>query len=163
MGYSLEQTRANALAFMKMVVFYIRACGITHRFYFQTDWWTEFGVPFIRVWKELQNNIFEELNVNLLRIRKSRWTDNAYVERTHRTDEFYIPTIPSIHTIDDFFKYALGYLVCFNIKRPHYGKFMTCLTPWERLNKINPKIPKSICHRLFLIVYHQVICFYITR
>gem|GEM_PF-4870317 len=47
----------------------------------------------------LQTHTFDPLKVQILRIRKRQWKDNAYVERTHRTDdeEFYVPTLPIDH------------------------------------------------------------------
>lgn len=84
----------------------------------------------------------------MLKIRKRRWTDNAYVERTHRTDgeEFYIPKIPQMKDLKDFFNLAYGYVVYFNTKRPHYGKYMDERTPFQMLKIVNPQIKETICY-----------------
>ncbi|MCX7641681.1 MAG: hypothetical protein N2Z20_03505 [Elusimicrobiales bacterium] len=84
----------------------------------------------------------------MLKIRESKWTDNAYVERTHRTDdeEFYIPKLLNMDNIQNFFRTAYGYVVHFNTKRPHYGKYMNESTPFEMLKRFMPNITKSISY-----------------
>ena len=88
----------------------------------------------MRKLQRLQKRIFDPANVQLKRIRKGRWTDNAYVERTHRTDdeEFHVPTSTSIFNLDDHFRYALQWTYSFNCRRPHFGREMNGRTPFQR-------------------------------
>ena len=146
-AYAYSLNRSNGIAFMKLLISWLRANGINHRIYIQSDWGLEFGGPTLRVWNKIQKEIFEPRNAEMLKIRKSRWTDNAYVERTHRTDdeEFYIPKLLQINTIDDLFKWSYGYVTHFNTKRPHYGKHMQGKTPFEVLSKLMPGISKTFC------------------
>lgn len=148
LGYAYNNNRTNALAFMKILNMHLRYHNIKHRIYFQTDWGTEYGGPSTLTWLKLQNNFFEPMNITLLKIRKRKWTDNAYVERTHRTDdeEFYIPKIPQMSDLKDFLKMAYGYVVHFNTKRAHYGKYMDERTPFQMLKIFNPQIKETICY-----------------
>lgn len=147
LAYSHELSLANGLAFMNMIVHWLRSYGISYRIYLQSDWGSEFGGHSLRKILELQRDIFEPMNVQLLRIRKRKWTDNAYVERTHRTDdeEFYIPKLLQIFTLEDHFKMSWGYVWHFNTLRPHYGEHMGEKTPYEVLKKFCPDISRSIC------------------
>ena len=147
LAYSYQLNRTNGIAFMKFAISWLRANGVTHRIYMQSDWGVEFGGPSVVTWNKMQKEIFEPRNSEMLKIRKRRWTDNAYVERTHRTDdeEFYIPKLLEISTIEDLFKWSYGYVVHFNTKRPHYGKHMNSKTPLEMLSKLSTAISKNIC------------------
>jgi putative transposase len=147
-SYCYSLNRSNGLAFMKFLISWLRAHNVNQRLFIQTDWGKEFGGHSPITWKFLQHNIFEPRNSELLKIRKARWTDNAYVERTHRTDdeEFYIPKLPDISTLDDLFKWSFGYIAYFNTKRPHYGKFLNGITPANMLSKSsNNSISKNVC------------------
>lgn len=146
-AYAYQNNRSNGIAFMKLVVSWLRANGVKRRIYLQSDWGKEFGGPSVRIWNKIQKEVLEPRNSEMLKIRKSRWTDNAYVERTHRTDdeEFYIPKLLQIYTLEDLFKWSYGYVVHFNTKRPHYGKHMHENTPLQMLSKLAPSISKTIC------------------
>jgi len=82
-----------------------------------------------------------------LKIRKRKWIDNAYVERTHRTDdeEFYIPKLLNISNLESLLKYAWGYVYFFNTLRPHYGKGINGRTPKQLLQKLAPYVDTKIC------------------
>jgi len=145
--YSQELNLTNGLAFMRLLNNWLRSFGFTHKLYYQTDWGSEFGGHFLGNVLRLQREIFSPLNIQLLRIRKSRWTDNAYVERTHRTDdeEFYIPKLLQLSTPQDHFKMAWGYVWHFNTLRPHYGEHMEEKTPYQILKRLVPHLPQSFC------------------
>ncbi len=120
--------------------------GLKEHIYLQTYWGQEYGGHSVRTWLNIQKNILEPRNSTILKIRKSRWTNNA-VERTHYTDDekFYVPKLLQISNLKEHFELSYGYIVHFNNKRPHYGKYMHGKTPWEVLHKLAPYIPQTIC------------------
>ncbi len=148
LAYAYNNNRTNALAFMRILNMHLRLHDIKHRLYFQTDWGVEYGGSSSLTWLKLQNSFFEPMNITLLKIRKRKWTDNAYVERTHRTDdeEFYIPKIPQMNDLKDFLRLAYGYAVYFNTKRAHYGKHINERTPFQMLRIFRSDIKESICY-----------------
>lgn len=145
--YAYQNTKTNGIAFMKLLISWLRINGVSHQLFLQSDRGNEFGGPSLKSWLKIQKDILEPRFVTFLKIRKARWTDNAYVERTHRTDdeEFYIPKILDISSLSDFFETSWGYVSYFNCQRPHCGKFMNSLAPWQMLYKLSPSLPKTIC------------------
>lgn len=146
-SYAYSNNRTNGIAFMKLLINWLRACGYKNTVYIQTDWGNEYGGHSIRTWKLMQKDIFSPRNAFLLKIRKRKWIDNAFVERTHRTDdeEFYIPKLPFISNLDDLLKYAWGWITFFNTKRPHYGKGINGRTPAQLLRNLAPYVDERIC------------------
>ena len=146
-SFAFNNNRTNGIAFMKILIHWLRACGVKHTIYIQTDWGNEYGGRSIRTWKLMQKDIFTPRNAYLLKIRKRKWIDNAYVERTHRTDdeEFYIPKLQNISNLDSLLKYAWGYITFFNTLRPHYGKGINGRTPQQLLQKLAPYVDNRIC------------------
>ncbi len=144
LAYSYEKSFSNGLTFMLLIHLWLRSFGITHQLFFQTDWGEEFGGKSLAKLARLQKGTFDLLRVQLLRIRKRQWKDNAYVERTHRTDdeEFYVPTLQSITGLEEHFLQALKYLYTFNCLRPHFGKPMPGKTPSERVQELYPGLTK---------------------
>lgn len=146
-AYSMEKSFSNGIAFIILVVLWLRAHGVKGRVYIQTDWGEEFAGKSERKIKHIQERILEPMNAQLLRIRKGKATDNAVVERSHRTDdeEFYIPKLLSIPDTERFLYQALLWTASYNLKRAHYGRGMDGLTPYEKLISVAPGIGKRIC------------------
>jgi len=90
-------------------------------------------------------DIFEPLGVTRGVIRKGHPEDNAFVERSHRTDdeEFYIPYLTTIKNEDDLLKRALWWQNMYNLHRPHQG--IDDLTPYEKLRSLGYTTPEAIC------------------
>ena len=132
---------------MGLVHLWLRAFGVRGRLIFQTDWGEEFGGKSLSKLDRLQKEVFETWNAEIRRIRKSKWQDNAFVERTHRTDdeEFYVPELLQMHNTDDLLQRALRYQYTFNTRRPHYGKPNPGYTPFERLKRQDAAFTKYIC------------------
>jgi len=147
-AYAYQNNRTNALAFIRLFTSWLRCFGISDTLYIQTDWGGEYGGSSLRTWQALQRKFFSPRNLVLLKIRKRRWQDNAYVERTHRTDdeEFYIPRLKESQTLEEFFSLAWGYISHFNTKRPHFGKFMNGEPPLSLLRKFLPHIPDTFAY-----------------
>lgn len=145
LAYSHRVDRSNGMAFFRVLTGWLRAFGVSHTLRYQTDWGNEFGGPSPRMWLELQRNVFDPMNCELLKIRKRNWKDNAYVERTHRTDdeEFYVPKLLEIPSYEEHFPMAWGYVWHFNTQRPHDGHHMEGQTPAQRLRAFCPSVPDA--------------------
>ena len=92
----------------------------------QTDNGSEFGQSVTKWCKDH--------DIHHVFTHKRRPTENAYVERSHRTDEeeFYSlePTGPTLQSLKDRYQ---EFLTMYNTKRPHWG--LKGLTPQEALAK----------------------------
>lgn len=146
LAYSYEKTAANGLFFMQTVALWLRAFGITHRLDFQTDWGEEFGGKSPRKLAQLQRQLFDPLGVLRTHIHKGQSQENAFVERSHRTDdeEFYIPWLAHCPHTENFLYRAFHYLYTYNTARPHQGHGMDHLTPWQKLKSLQPEIQPQI-------------------
>ena len=147
LGYSFEKTLANGNAFRILLSLWLRLFGIDGKFFFQTDGGVEFGAESLEKLDRIQKKIFDPLNIQLGRIRLGQPQDNAYVERTHRTDdeEFYVPKGMRFETVPQFMEGASEYLLCFNTRRWHYGREMNGKTPLQRLKELRPDVSQNIC------------------
>ncbi len=145
LGYSHELRSRYGLHFWLLLANWLRGHGFGQRLFYQTDWGSEFGGT--QAWKieRIQRLMLEPWNIQLLRIRKGQWKDNAYVERTHRTDdeEFYVPRLKTMQNGGDHFKQAWAYNYDFNVARPHYGHDMSARTPKEVLKSLGLDLPRS--------------------
>jgi putative transposase len=146
LAYSNEKTLANGLLFMILVACWVRMHGLHHRICFQTDWGEEFGGKSPRKLASLDRRIFAPLDAALLRIRKGRTTDNALVERSHRSDdeEFYAPKLIRYPNTDSFLLAAFRWQCRFNIRRPHFGKHMNGRRPIDRAREILPQLRRDV-------------------
>jgi len=77
-------------------------------------------------------------------IRKRHAEDNAYVERSHRTDdeEFYAQKGLEMKTLKKMLELLSEWILRYNIKRRHQG--LNDLTPLEYLKSIKPEIHPAI-------------------
>jgi len=139
-----------------LIQLWLGAFGFSHTLYFQTDWGEEFGGKSLRKLERLHKRIFDPANVQFKRIRKGCWKDNAYVERTHRTDdeEFHAPTSTRMLNLDDHFRFALQWTHTFSRLRPHCGEGMNSQTPLQRTRNSFPCITEKFYLFLPLILDH---------
>jgi transposase InsO family protein len=74
-------------------------------------------------------------------IRKGQPQDNAYVERSHGTDdtELYIPWLTSVKTEREFLGRMCWWQQTYNLARPHSGRAMNDRTPYEKLKQSGTK------------------------
>ena len=146
LAYSREKTFANGLAFMTLVVLWLRAYGLNHHVSFQTDWGEEFGGKSPRKLASLDRRFFSPLGATLHRIRKGRTTDNAIVERSHRSDdeEFYAPLLTRYPTTDAFLLGCFRWQCRWNLRRSHYGRHMDGMCPFQRAQSINRFIRRDV-------------------
>jgi transposase InsO family protein len=146
LAYSYEKSAANGLLFMQTVALWLRSFGVHLPLEFQTDWGEEFGGKSPRKLAQLQRELFEPLGVLRSHIRKGHSEDNAYVERSHRTDdeEFYIPWLGRCLHTENFLYRAFHSLYTYNTARPHQGRGMDQMTPWEKLHSLLPELQPGL-------------------
>jgi len=91
----------------------------------------------------MQRFIFDRLNVSLLNIPEGQKQANAYVERSHRTDdeEFYAINLSRTTSQKAFLAMAQDWIYTYNYKRPHFGVNMAGRTPMEAARYFH-----SMCH-----------------
>ena len=132
-------------AFLQYVIWWIRAFGFDGPINIQSDGGVEFAASSKGSFERNLKDIFEPLGVTRDVIRKGHPEDNAFVERSHRTDdeEFYIPYLTTIKNEDDLLKRALWWQNMYNLHRPHQG--IGDLTPYEKLRSLGYATPEAIC------------------
>jgi len=138
--FSDECSFANGFSFILYIAFLMRALGIRHRMFFQTDNGSEFGgSEESRKRKILQEKFLEPLGVTLLSIPKGEKEAQGFVERSHRTDdeEFYIPALPHITSRKVFMTSAASWVKYYNQKRSHGGRDMNGKTPKEKIFELS--------------------------
>lgn len=143
-AYAHSLSFNNGLSFMLLVESWLRAFGVRQRMFFQTDNGSEFGGrASSRKRKVMQKFIFDGLNVSLLNIPPGEKQANAYVERSHRTDdeEFYALNLSKSTSTRSFLKMAQDWIYTYNYERPHYGANIAGKTPVEALQSFH-----SLCH-----------------
>lgn len=140
MSYSYEKNFSNGLAFMLTVIHFVRMLGVNNRITLQTDNGQEFGGPSPDKLEYLNRQIFEPLNARLIHIPKGKKEWNAFVDRSHQTDdnEFYIPQLELCQDVQEFFWRAMRWEWVYNTKRTHSTINMT---PIQKLLSYK-KVPK---------------------
>ncbi len=138
LAYDHHNNSTNGLAFMLLVLFWLRAHGITAPITFQTDWGQEFGGDNPDHVAALNARFFQPLNAALCRYPKGRKQYNGRVERSHRSDdeEFYRPYLLQANTDDHFLALATRWVYFYNVLRPHLGKQMDKATPLQVLHRL---------------------------
>ena len=107
--YSYEKTFTNGLLFMLLLIYFLRSFGVEHKITLQTDNGEEFGGKSVDKLEYLNRSVFAPLNAELLHIPKGKKEYQAFVERSHQTDdnEFYIPQIERCVDLKEFYFRAL--------------------------------------------------------
>ena len=134
LAYSYEKTFINGLIFMIFIIIFLRAMGIRGKITFQTDNGEEFGGKSPSKLDWLNKYIFNPLGAELIHIPKGKKEWNAYVERSHQTDdnEFYIPQLELCESVEEFLWRALRWEFMYNTRRYHST---IRSTPYEKLRK----------------------------
>ena len=132
-------------AFCQYVIWWIRSFGFLYTLEMQTDGGVEFAASHPGSFERNYKAIFEPLQVKRAVIRKGHPEDNAFVERSHRTDdeEFYIPYLTSIKDEKDLLKRCIWWEHIYNLERPHQG--LDNLTPYEKLKSLGYVTGEEIC------------------
>jgi len=132
-SYSYEKTFTNGLMFMMLVIYFVRSFGLEHKITLQTDNGEEFGGKSVDKLEYLNKKVFAPLKAELLHIPKGKKEYQAFVERSHQTDdnEFYIPQIERCSDLKEFYFRALRWQFMYNTKRHHSTLGMT---PYRKLS-----------------------------
>lgn len=146
LAYSSHCHRTNGLAFLLLVLLWLRAHGVEGPVTFQTDWGDEFGGDNPERMAELSHRFLQPLGGQLCRYPLGRKGYNGRVERSHRTDdeEFYRPYLLQMRCLADFCFYSQRWLYFYNVLRPHYGKGMAGSPPLAVLQRLGYTGPKTI-------------------
>jgi transposase len=120
-SYSLDST--CGLAFLLLVLLWLRSFSVDCPVVFQTDWGVEFGGDNPRNVEEWNERFLTPLGGALKRYPKGRKGDNGRVERSHRTDdeEFYGPYLLLARNVEEFLALSTRWVYVYNVLRPHMG------------------------------------------
>jgi transposase InsO family protein len=132
-------------AFLQLVIWWIRSFGFYYPLHIQSDGGVEFAASAPGSFKRNLERVFLPLAVTRSIIRKGHPEDNAFVERSHQTDdqEFYIPYLLTIKNEKDLIKRGLWWQNIYNLERPHQG--IGNLTPYEKLKSLGYVTGEEIC------------------
>jgi hypothetical protein len=139
LAYSHRLHRTNGLAFMILVLLWLRAFGCDVPVTFQADWGQEFGGDNPDQVLRLSQQFLEPLAGQLRRYPKGRKGYNGRVERSHRSDdeEFYRPYLLNLADVSEFLSYAQRWTYFYNVLRPHFGAGMNSRSPLAILQDLS--------------------------
>jgi len=132
-------------AYLQLVIWHIRSFGFHYPLHIQTDGGVEFAASAPGSFKRNLEKVFKPLGVTRSVIRKGHPEDDAFVERSHQTDdqEFYIPYLLMIKNEKDLIKRGQWWQKIYNLDRPHQG--LGNLTPYEKLKSLGYVTGEEIC------------------
>ena len=133
LAYSHRLNRTNGIAFMVLVLIWLRAHNVQADIPFQTDWGQEYGGDNPTTIARLSNRYLQPLGGDLRRYPLGRKGYNGRVERSHRTDdeEFYRPYLLAAKNAQHFLTLGLHWIYLHNAIRPHFGQGMNHKPPLE--------------------------------
>ena len=142
-AYSSERTWTNGLCFFLWVTSYLRSHGVTCEIVYTVDNGEELGG---RSWLkilELRKLLFG-FGCKLIQNHKGKPSENAHVERSHRTDddEFYCLRSQFISSKEDLCEEGLKYIYYYNNLRRHSA--LDRKTPFQYLKEHLPEIDDTI-------------------
>jgi transposase len=146
LAYSHRLNRTNGMAFMILVLMWLRAHDVQTKVTLQTDWGQEFGGDDLARITRLATRYLQPLDGDLRRYPLGRKGYNGRVERSHRTDdeEFYRPYLLTANDTNHFLALALHWVYFYNAIRPHFGKGMHEKPPLEVLASLGYNGPPTI-------------------
>jgi putative transposase len=132
LAFSREISTLHGMAFLSLAVSWLRLCGVPTEMTIQTDWGEEWGGSNPDKIARLEAEFLRPLGARLGRIPLGRKEYNGRVERSHRTDdeEFYLPCVLSLESVEAFLGAGLGWLYHYNYERVHSGYGMEGRTPY---------------------------------
>ena len=138
LAFSHTLNSTHGLAFLILVLRWLRAFGVETSVTFQTDWGQEFGGDNPRHVEELSRRFLMSLGGALRRYPLGRKGYNGRVERRHRTDdeEFYRPYLLQVHNVRRFLKFSAHWVYVYNVLRPHSGVGMDHQPPLAVLQRL---------------------------
>ncbi len=141
---SYSKTWTCGKAFIATIVWWLRTFGVLGKIHLQHDGGIEFSATQEKSFKRSQENFFDLLGVRRSLIRKGHPEDNAFVERSHRTDdeEFYSIKGLKMKNEKEMIQLLSEWIARYNTERKHQG--LNDLTPLEYLKSIKPEIHPAI-------------------
>ena len=132
-------------AYLQLIIWWIRSFGFSYPLHMQTDGGVEFAASAPGSFRRNVEKVFKPLGVTRSIIRKGHRQDDAFVERSHQTDdqEFYIPYLLMIKNEKDTIKRGQWWQKIYNLDRPHQG--LGNLTPYEKLKSLGYVTGEKIC------------------
>jgi len=145
LSFSYKKDWFSGKAFLQLITWWIRSFGFHYPVHIQTDGGVEFAASSPGSFERNLEDVFKPLGVRRSVIRKRHPEDNAFVERSHQTDdqEFYIPYLLMIKSEKDFIKRGIWWQKIYNLDRPHQG--LGNLTPYEKLKSLGYVTGEAIC------------------
>jgi transposase len=145
--YSQQLHQTNGLAFVILVMNWLRAYGIKEEVLWQEDWGQEFGGDNPEKLAKLDRIYYQPLGARLRRCPKGRKGYQGRVERSHGIDdeEFYLPYLREIRDEQQFLNFASKWIYWYNTDRPHFGDKMNGKTPYEKLKESGYNLPIKFC------------------
>lgn len=138
LAFSHTLSSTHGLAFLILVLSWLRAFGVEQTVTFQTDWGREFGGDNPRHVQELSQRFLAPLGGALRRYPLGRKGYNGRVERSHRTDdeEFYLPYLLEAQDVPQFLGLSARWVYVYNVLRPHTGVGMDNQPPLAVLRRL---------------------------
>ena len=157
-AYSYEHSWTNGRIFFQLVTSWLRLFGIRKTLNCSIDGGTEWHANHERSFVESLDNFYQPLGLNMSVIRKGHPEDNAFVERSHRTDdeEFYVPMGKYIKGERSFQKTIQWWQLFYNTQRRHQG--IGNKTPIQQLKTHNDSIHPAIAHFPPIILDRHLNC-----
>ncbi len=146
LAYSHRLNRTNGIAFMVLVLMWLRAHDVQANITFQTDWGQEFGGDNPTRIAQLSTRYLLPLGGDLRRYPLGRKGYNGRVERSHRTDdeEFYRPYLLHAKDSNHLLRLARHWVYFYNVIRPHFGKGMNAKPPLDVLHNLGYNGPATL-------------------
>lgn len=138
LAFSHTLSTTHGLAFLLLVLAWLRAWGVETPVVFQTDWGVEFGGDNPQRVQELSTRFLAPLGGTLCRYPLGRKGYNGRVERSHRTDdeEFYRPYLLQAQDTEQFLRLGACWMYVYNVLRPHSGVGMEQQPPLAVLKRL---------------------------
>lgn len=145
LAWSYQRSWANGQVFVSLVRWWLASYGFSHPTIVRIDGGTEWHANFRNAFERSEKDFYHPLWMFPELIRKGHPQDNAYVERSHGTDdtELYIPHLFDIATEKEFLERMAWWQKVYNLVRPHSGRNMHDKTPYEKLRACGYATPPS--------------------
>lgn len=153
LAWSYELTRSNGMAFELMAKSWLSAHGLAQGVIeVQSDGGGEVGALRKGTFERNNRHWWQPLGMNRKVIRKDHPEDDAFVERSHLTDdeEFYLPFLKDITNEQELLQRGLWWQDYYNRLRPHQS--LHDLSPHQYLQSKNYTVPESFCRFPCLIL-----------
>ena len=142
-AYSREKSWTSGLCFFLYVTSYLRSHGVTSEIVYTVDNGEELGG---RSWLKIVElrKLLTGFGCKLIQNHKGRPSENAHVERSHRTDddEFYCLRTQLIKSEEDLCEEGLQFMYYYNNLRKHSA--LNKKTPFEHLKEQLPTVDDNI-------------------